>query len=67
MYASNKGLRAVTAVDGSPVPDFKILGVTIHAVNITRTIQIMDGWIKSGHKDYIVLTGTHGIVEMQKD
>ena len=48
-------------------PSFRILGVKINAVTLQATVDIMDGWIRAGRKDYVVLTGAHGIVEMQRD
>ena len=47
---------------------FNILGVSISAVNMEQTIDgAIDNWIKNDHRDYIVLTGVHGVIEMQKD
>ncbi|MFC1583473.1 WecB/TagA/CpsF family glycosyltransferase [Candidatus Neomarinimicrobiota bacterium] len=51
----------------STVDQFYVLGVGISAVNLPQTIQVMDDWIKSDKQDYIVLTGAHGIIEMQDD
>ncbi len=48
-------------------PYFSIGGVRINAVTLAQTIQLMDDWIKHRHKNYIVLTGAHGVVEMQSD
>jgi N-acetylglucosaminyldiphosphoundecaprenol N-acetyl-beta-D-mannosaminyltransferase len=46
---------------------FNILGVSISSVNLPATVACMKEWIESNHKSYIVLTGVHGIIEMQKD
>jgi N-acetylglucosaminyldiphosphoundecaprenol N-acetyl-beta-D-mannosaminyltransferase len=48
-------------------PRFDLFGVSISAVNIPRTIEIMESWISTGHRDYVILTGAHGVVEMQDD
>ncbi len=46
---------------------FDVLGVSISAVNMEQAVAVMDDWITGGHKDYVVLTGAHGVIEMQKD
>lgn len=46
---------------------FDVLGVSISAVNMEQALAVMDDWITGGHKDYVVLTGAHGVIEMQKD
>lgn len=48
-------------------PRFDLFGVSISAVNVPRTIAIMESWIRTGHRDYVILTGAHGVVEMQDD
>lgn len=48
-------------------PRFDLFGVSISAVTVARTIEIMDSWIRAGHRDYVILTGAHGVVEMQDD
>lgn len=50
------------------LPRFDILSVSINAINLHQTVEdVIDDWIRNKNKDYIVLTGTHGIIEMQKD
>lgn len=46
---------------------FKVLGVNISAVDLNQTIEVMDQWIQTAHRDYVVLTGAHGVIEMQSD
>ena len=48
-------------------PYFIIGGVRINAVTLDQTIGLMDEWIRNRHTNYIVLTGAHGVVEMQSD
>ena len=51
-----------------PAPlQFDVAGVSISAVRVKDTIDTMQQWITDGHRDYIVLTGAHGVVEMQTD
>jgi N-acetylglucosaminyldiphosphoundecaprenol N-acetyl-beta-D-mannosaminyltransferase len=46
---------------------FEVAGVTIDAVTLRETVDRIDEWIRLGRRDYIVLTGAHGVVEMQDD
>ena len=46
---------------------FYILGVKINAIRLKDVVDFIDETKKNKTKDYIVLTGSHGIVEMQKD
>jgi N-acetylglucosaminyldiphosphoundecaprenol N-acetyl-beta-D-mannosaminyltransferase len=46
---------------------FEVAGVAIDAVTLRETVDLIDSWIQQGRRDYIVLTGAHGVVEMQDD
>jgi N-acetylglucosaminyldiphosphoundecaprenol N-acetyl-beta-D-mannosaminyltransferase len=46
---------------------FYVLGVRIDAVNFSSLLEFVKEAIEKKRKTYIVLTGAHGIVEMQKD
>jgi N-acetylglucosaminyldiphosphoundecaprenol N-acetyl-beta-D-mannosaminyltransferase len=48
-------------------PSFFVAGVRIHALRVTDVVSTIDDWIRERRSDYIVLTGAHGIVEMQTD
>jgi len=50
-----------------PVSSFKILGVRVDALTRAKTLAVMDHWIQTNQKSYVVLTGAHGIIEMQDD
>ena len=43
------------------------MGVRVHAVNPESSAEVMARWIEEGRRDYVVLTGAHGVVEMQED
>jgi N-acetylglucosaminyldiphosphoundecaprenol N-acetyl-beta-D-mannosaminyltransferase len=49
------------------VPSYDVLGVRIHAVDAESAADVIVGWIAEGRRDYVVLTGAHGVVEMQSD
>jgi N-acetylglucosaminyldiphosphoundecaprenol N-acetyl-beta-D-mannosaminyltransferase len=48
-------------------PEFLVAGVRIHAIRVADVVSTIDAWITEGRKDFIVLTGAHGVVEMQSD
>jgi N-acetylglucosaminyldiphosphoundecaprenol N-acetyl-beta-D-mannosaminyltransferase len=47
--------------------EFFVAGVRIHAIRISDVVGTIDDWIRTRRRDYIVLTGAHGAVEMQRD
>ena len=48
-------------------PEFFVSGVRIHAIRVADVVATVDAWIADRRADYIVLTGAHGVVEMQSD
>jgi N-acetylglucosaminyldiphosphoundecaprenol N-acetyl-beta-D-mannosaminyltransferase len=46
---------------------FEVAGVKIDAVTLRETVDRMHAFIRAGRREYIVLTGAHGVVEMQAD
>jgi N-acetylglucosaminyldiphosphoundecaprenol N-acetyl-beta-D-mannosaminyltransferase len=55
--------------DAKPeIPSFPVLGVRVHAVQITDIIRIVEQWVRQrGAAQYIAVTGMHGISEAQED
>jgi len=51
----------------TPLPSFDVAGVRIHAVDLDTAMREIDDWIRTRHRDYVVLIGAHGVVEMQYD
>jgi N-acetylglucosaminyldiphosphoundecaprenol N-acetyl-beta-D-mannosaminyltransferase len=49
------------------VPSYEVLGVRIHAVDAGSAAEVILRWVADGHREYVVLTGAHGVVEMQND
>lgn len=49
------------------MPRSNILGVGINPTNIPATLQIMDEWIARAERQYICVTGMHGVMESQSD
>lgn len=48
-------------------PAFEVVGVRINAIRVGDVVDVVDDWIRRDHRDYVVLTGAHGVVEMQRD
>jgi N-acetylglucosaminyldiphosphoundecaprenol N-acetyl-beta-D-mannosaminyltransferase len=51
-----------------PPPSFRILGVSVHAVQIPAVVSQIRHWIQTDATGrYVAVTGMHGIAESQKD
>ena len=46
---------------------FEVAGVKVDAVTLRETVDLIDQWIRERRREYVVLTGAHGVVEMQTD
>ena len=44
-----------------------VLGVGISAINIPMAVRVIDRWIRRGTKNYVCITGVHGVMESQRD
>ncbi len=44
-----------------------VLGVGISAVNIPLAVKTIDRWIARRSKNYVCITGVHGVMESQRD
>jgi N-acetylglucosaminyldiphosphoundecaprenol N-acetyl-beta-D-mannosaminyltransferase len=44
-----------------------VLGVRVSAVNMSQAITIITSWIVEGARDYVCVTGVHGVMESQRD
>src|SRR5437868_144220 len=62
---------ALGAGQAAPAPTTltrcNVLGVGISAVNLTLATQTIDGWIARREKNYVCITGVHGVMECQSD
>lgn len=48
-------------------PSFKVLGAKINAVSLSDVVDAIFEWIRLREQVYVVMTGAHGIIEMQDD
>lgn len=44
-----------------------VLGVKVSAINIPLALDTIDRWIKTRQKNYVTVTGVHGVIESQRD
>ena len=50
----------------SVIPRANVLGVGVSAIDIPRAIAEMESWIDAADREYVCVTGMHGIVESQR-
>lgn len=43
------------------------LGVAVSAVDMAQAMSVMDDWIARGDRQYVCVTGAHGVIESQSD
>jgi N-acetylglucosaminyldiphosphoundecaprenol N-acetyl-beta-D-mannosaminyltransferase len=44
-----------------------VLGVHVSAVDMDQTLDILDRWITEGHREYVCVSGVHGVMESRRD
>jgi N-acetylglucosaminyldiphosphoundecaprenol N-acetyl-beta-D-mannosaminyltransferase len=44
-----------------------VLGVGVSAIDIPTAVATIDRWIAAGAKEYVTVTGVHGVMESQRD
>jgi N-acetylglucosaminyldiphosphoundecaprenol N-acetyl-beta-D-mannosaminyltransferase len=44
-----------------------VLGVGVSAINMDDALEVIDEWITSGDRQYVCVTGVHGVMESQRD
>jgi N-acetylglucosaminyldiphosphoundecaprenol N-acetyl-beta-D-mannosaminyltransferase len=44
-----------------------ILGVGVSAINPQLALETISGWIVTGRREYVCVTGVHGVIECQRD
>jgi N-acetylglucosaminyldiphosphoundecaprenol N-acetyl-beta-D-mannosaminyltransferase len=51
----------------SPAPRVNVLGVGVSAVNIERTLEIIDAWLRDRRHNYVCLTPAHSVMACYAD
>uniref|UniRef100_Q07KW0 Glycosyl transferase, WecB/TagA/CpsF family n=1 Tax=Rhodopseudomonas palustris (strain BisA53) TaxID=316055 RepID=Q07KW0_RHOP5 len=72
MSAADVVLGAVSAAAGSArlveaVDTVGILGVRVSAVDMDRAVECIERWIATGERNYVCVTGAHGVIESRND
>jgi N-acetylglucosaminyldiphosphoundecaprenol N-acetyl-beta-D-mannosaminyltransferase len=44
-----------------------VLGVLIDALDPLAALEIVSGWVRGGAREYVCVTGVHGVMESQRD
>jgi len=57
------GLRPPPAVPAR----VDVLGVEVSAIDMAQALATIDGWIAAGARQYVCVTGVHGVMESQRD
>ena len=63
----SKYINASYLTENNKLPHANILGVGVHAVNMTSAVQLIDSTIKKSNKGYICVITVHSIMEAQRD
>jgi N-acetylglucosaminyldiphosphoundecaprenol N-acetyl-beta-D-mannosaminyltransferase len=48
-------------------PRVDVLGVEISAINMAMAVEAVVGWVQSDDRQYVCVTGVHGVMESQRD
>jgi N-acetylglucosaminyldiphosphoundecaprenol N-acetyl-beta-D-mannosaminyltransferase len=49
------------------LPSVDVLGVRVNVLDIDRTLDVLDQWITEGYRQYVCVTGVHGVMESRRD
>lgn len=49
------------------IPRVDVLGVQVSAINMDQALDVMDHWITTGARQYVCVTGVHGVMESRRD
>lgn len=51
----------------SPAARVDVLGVHVSAINYATAVREIESWIERGERQYVCVTGVHGVMECQRD
>jgi N-acetylglucosaminyldiphosphoundecaprenol N-acetyl-beta-D-mannosaminyltransferase len=49
------------------IPCVDVLGVRVSVLDIERALDVIDNWVTGGHRNYICISGVHGVMESRRD
>ncbi|HLT96799.1 MAG TPA: WecB/TagA/CpsF family glycosyltransferase [Acidimicrobiia bacterium] len=55
------------AGSGSLLTRVDVLGVEVSAIDLPEAVVRIGSWIRSGDRQYVCVTGVHGVIEAQRD
>ena len=55
------------ASSGSRLSRVDILGVAVSAINLDMAVDAFEAWIRDDSRQYVCVTGVHGVMESQSD
>jgi N-acetylglucosaminyldiphosphoundecaprenol N-acetyl-beta-D-mannosaminyltransferase len=53
--------------DAVTLPRVDVLGVQVSAITMDDALDTFDRWITEGHREYVCVTGVHGVMESRRD
>ena len=64
---SRSRLQATDPASGVGIPRVDVLGVRVSAVNMAMALSEVSKWISERQRQYVCVTGVHGVMEAQRD
>jgi len=49
------------------MPRVDVLGVDVSAINLEQALDVIDDWVTAGVRQYVCVTGVHGVMESRRD
>jgi N-acetylglucosaminyldiphosphoundecaprenol N-acetyl-beta-D-mannosaminyltransferase len=53
--------------NGSMADRVNVLGVGVNVLNLELAAATIEGWLRDGRREYVCVTGVHGVVESRRD
>jgi len=53
--------------EGHDTPRVNVLGVGVSAINMARTLEVIDSWLRDRRRNYICLTPAHSVMACYRD
>ena len=58
---------AVSAAAGLHTDRGDVLGVSVSAIAMDDAVAVLERWIEEGRREYVCVTGVHGVMECRRD
>jgi N-acetylglucosaminyldiphosphoundecaprenol N-acetyl-beta-D-mannosaminyltransferase len=60
-------VHPATPADHLPVEYGDVIGVNVSAITMDDAIATIERWIRDGRREYVCITGVHGVMESRRD